>query len=110
MPEQPDESPSLTPSRLLKGAAVLFAGLGLSFIAWIGDKWMDFPEARASQFGFEAPLWPALGGFVLLATAAVVALFWTAAGRVQDGEDLFRQRHRKRSDWTEQSNGQASEH
>lgn len=109
MPERPDDPSPLTPARLLKGAAVGFAVLGLSFIAWIGDKWVDFPEARATQFGFEAPLWPALGGFVLLATAAVVALFWTAAGRVEAGEDLFGQRHRKHPDWQEQSNGQASE-
>lgn len=109
MPEQTDELPSLTPSRLLKGAAVLFAGLGLSFIAWIGDKWMNFPEARATQFGFEAPLWPALGGFVLLATVAVVALFWTAAGRLESGEDLFGKRHRKQPDWDETSNGEAAE-
>jgi hypothetical protein len=106
MPEHPDSPSADTAARLLKGAALLFAVLGLSFVAWIGDKWIDFPEARATQFGFEAPLWPALGGFVLLATAAVVLLFWTAAGRVEDGEDLFRQRHRKHPDWQEESNEQ----
>lgn len=110
MPEQPDAPPGPTAARLLKGAAVLFAVLGLSFVAWIGDKWIEFPEARATQFGFDAPLWPALGGFVLLATTAVVFLFWTAAGRVEEGEDLFRQRHRKRPDWEEPSNGQQREH
>lgn len=90
---------------LLKGAAILFACLGLSFVVWIGDKWIEFPEARASQFGFEAPLWPALGGFVLLATGAIVALFWTAAGRVQSGENLFNQRHRRRTQLQERENG-----
>lgn len=64
--------------------------------AWGLDKWIRYPEARASQFGFEAPLWPAFTLFVLLATAVVVGLFWTASGRVADGEDLFAQRHRRR--------------
>lgn len=109
MPDRTDESPPHTAARLLKGAAILFAVLGLSFIAWVGDKWIEFPEARASQFGFEAPLWPALGAFVLLSTVAVVSLFWTAAGRVKRGEDLFSQRHRRRSRWEEQSNGQAED-
>ncbi len=109
MPDRTDESSPQTAARLLKGAALLFAVLGLSFLAWIGDKWIDFPEARATQFGFEAPLWPALGGFVLLATAAVVTLFWFAAGRVEKGEDLIRQQHRRRPDWHEQSNGQSPE-
>jgi len=97
MPDRSTESPHPTAAYLLKGAAVLFALLGLSFTAWIGDKWTEFPEARASQFGFEAPLWPALGGFVLLAVVAVVTLFWRAAGRVKRGDDLFAQRHRRRS-------------
>jgi type VI protein secretion system component VasK len=97
MPDRPNDSSRQTAAYLLKGAAALFAVLGLSFIAWIGDKWIEFPEARASQFGFEAPLWPALGGFVLLAVVAVVMLFWRAAGRVKRGEDLFAQRHRRRS-------------
>ena len=42
MPDRPDEKPARTAARLLKGAAVLFAVLGLSFLAWIGDQWMDF--------------------------------------------------------------------
>lgn len=102
----PTNNPSpKTAVSLLKGAAILFACLGLSFVIWIGDKWIAFPEARASQFGFEAPLWPALGGFVLLATSAIVALFWTAAGRVQSGENLFDQRHRRRAPLKEKENG-----
>lgn len=94
----------LPPNRLLKGAAILFAVLGTSFLIWIVDTWMDHPEMRATQFGFEAPLWPALGTFVLLAIAAVGTLFWRAAERVEQGEDLFGHRHRRRaSDWEDNS-------
>lgn len=105
---KPTESPA-TAARLLKGAALVFAGLGGAFLVWVGDKWINHPEVRASQFGFEAPLWPALGGFVLVAIVTVVGLFWTAARRVSEGEDLFAQRHRRRRDpgWDDRSNGQA---
>ena len=109
MPDRPDDGSAHTAARLLKGAAVLFAALGLSFLAWIGDKWIEFPEARATQFGSEAPLWPALGGFVLLAIGAIVALFWTAARRVNHGEDLFGKRHRKQPDWDPTANGEPTE-
>lgn len=104
----PDPNPPpASPARLLKGAAVLFAVLGVSFLIWVVDTWMEHPETRATQFGFEAPLWPALGGFVLLAIVAVGTLFWKAAQRVESGQDLFDQRHRRRaSDWKE--NGEAS--
>lgn len=94
----PEHEPEQTPlaAHVLKGAGGLFAVLGIAFLLWVTDKWMKYPEVRATQFGFEAPLWPALAGFVLLATAAVITLFWTAAGRVERGEDLFAQRHRRR--------------
>jgi len=93
-------------ARLLKGAALLFVVLGTAFLTWLGRQWARYPEMRASQFGFEAPLWPALGGFVLLAVAAVVGLFWRAARRVENGENLFAQRHRRRrSDGPGPTNG-----
>lgn len=92
----PDSPSYVSPARLLKGAAGLFAVLGLAFLVWVTDKWIKYPEMRASQFGFEAPLWPALGTFVLLAISAVGILFWRAAQRVESGEDLFAQRHRRR--------------
>jgi len=63
--------------------------------AWSLDKWIRFPEARATQFGFQAPLWPAFTLFVLVATSVGVLLLWTAARRVEEGEDLFAQRHRR---------------
>jgi hypothetical protein len=74
----------------------VFAAIGGSMAAWGLDKWINHPEARASQFGVEAPLWPAFTLFVLFATVVGVMLLWTAAGRVEDGEDLFAQRHRRR--------------
>lgn len=95
MPKR-EANQSSTPARLLKGAAGVFAVLGIGFLLWVIDKWIKHPDVRATQFGFEAPLWPALGGFVLLAIGAVVSLFWKAAGRVERGEDLFAQRHRRR--------------
>ncbi|WP_332315793.1 ABC transporter permease [Salinibacter sp.] len=96
MPPRTDSSSPTTAVRLLKGAAFVFALLGAGMAAWGLDKWIRFPEARASQFGFEAPLWPAFTLFVVLATAVGVRLLWIAAGRVDDGEDLFAQRHRRR--------------
>ena len=94
MPPQ-TEPPHHTAVRLLKGAALVFAVLGGGMAAWGLDKWLRYPEARASQFGFEAPLWPAFTVFVGVATTVGVILLWTAAGRVDDGENLFRQRHRR---------------
>ncbi|MFO8098789.1 MAG: ABC transporter permease [Salinibacter sp.] len=84
------------PARLLKGGAVTFAVLGTAFVVWVLDKWRQMPEARASQFGFEAPLWPALAVFVIVSTLAAVGMLWRAARRVESGEDLFAQRHRRR--------------
>jgi hypothetical protein len=81
---------------LLKGAALAFVLVGGGMAIWGLDKWIRFPEARATQFGFEAPLWPAFTVFVFLATLVGVGLLWTAAGRVEEGEDLFAQRHRRR--------------
>jgi hypothetical protein len=95
--------PTTGPARLLKAAAVVFAAIGGGMAAWGLDKWINYPEARASQFGFEAPLWPAFTLFVLFATVVGVMLLWTAAGRVEDGEDLFAQRHRRRPDAPENS-------
>ena len=95
MPPQNDPSNNASAVRLLKIAALVFAVVGGSMSAWGVDKWIHQPQARASQFGFEAPLWPAFTLFVLVATVVVVGLFWTAAERVADGEDLFAQRHRQ---------------
>lgn len=101
-PVNDDESHA--PVRLLKGGAALFAILGLVFAGWALDTWWDYPNLRASQFGFEAPLWPALVVFVVVATAAGVFLLWRTAQRVERGEDLFEKRHRRRPE-NDQSSG-----
>lgn len=104
------DSPNASAAQLLKSAAIVVSCLGAGFLVWLSLKWQEYPEMRTSQFGYEAPLWPALGAFVLVAIAAIVTLFWIAAGRVEEGEDLFAQRHRRRaSDWDEHANGQATE-
>jgi len=96
MSPQNNASPNTYAVCLLKAAALVFAVIGGSMAAWGADKWIHQPQMRASQFGFEAPLWPAFTLFVVLATVVIVGLFWTAAGRVADGENLFAQRHRRR--------------
>jgi len=109
MPQSTDDSFSApTPARLLKTAAAIVALLGGGMAAWGLDKWIRYPGARASQFGFEAPLWPAFVGFALLATVVMVALFWRAASRVEAGEDLFAKRHRKHPTWNGPTNGAPS--
>ena len=75
---------------------MVFTLLGLSMMIWLGDKALEHPEIQASQFGNQAPLWiPALL-FVLVSTVAGVYVLIHAARRVDAGEDLFAQRHRKR--------------
>jgi hypothetical protein len=95
MPDSPPDAPPPA-AWLLKGAALVFASFGGLTVIWALRTWMTHPETQAIQFGYEAPLWPALAAFVVLATIAIVSLLWTAAGRVEAGEDLFAQRHRRR--------------
>lgn len=96
MPPKNDDHSATSAVRLLKGAALVVAALGLGMTTWGIDKWIEVPGARATQFGLQAPLWPAFTLFVLLGTSILVWLLWTAAGRVEQGEDLFAQRHRRR--------------
>lgn len=106
---RPTNDSSPAPARLLKSAALVVALLGGGMAAWGLDKWIRYPEARASQFGFEAPLWPAFVGFAVVGTGVMVALFWAAANRVDAGEDLFAQRHRGQRDWENAANGRPPE-
>jgi len=93
---QPNDRSPKAATRLLKGAALLFAAIGGSMSAWGLDKWIRYPEMQASQFEMDAPLWSAFTLFVLFATVIVVWFLWRTAGRVEQGEDLFSQRHRRR--------------
>jgi hypothetical protein len=90
-----DSSATNAAARVLKGGAVAFLVIGAGISVWIIQQWIDHPEVRASQFGFEAPLWPAVLAFVVLATGAGVRLLWIAANRARR-EDLYAQRHRRR--------------
>jgi len=108
MQKPTDELPPSVPARLLKGAALVVAVLGGGMAAWGLDKWIRYPEARASQFGFEAPLWPGFVGFAVLGTGVMIALFWTVARRIEAGNDLFAKRHRKTLSWEDPSNGSSS--
>jgi hypothetical protein len=96
-PDAPDPSSGgATPARVLKAGAASFGVIGAIITGWLVVQWIEHPEARATQFDASAPLWPSAAVFVVLATAAGVALLWTAARRVEAGEDLFDQRHRRR--------------
>ena len=83
------------PAVLLKGGAVVYFFIGAGITAWIIDKAINQPEIQASQFGFEAPLWIPSALFVVVSMVAGVALLWRAAQRVEAGENLFKQRHRR---------------
>lgn len=104
MPSENDETTTESAVHLLKGAALVFAVLGLTMAGWGIDKWLEMPGARASQFGFTAPLWPAFICFVVLATGIIVWLLIRAARRVEGGHDLFAQRHRRPSDEPDRDN------
>lgn len=88
-------SSSSLSARILKGGAAVFAILGAGLVAWLGRQWVAHPEMQASQLGNTAPYWPAAILFVVFSTFAGVALLWRASRRIEKGEDLFAQRHRK---------------
>lgn len=108
MPPENDETTTESAAHLLKGAALVFAVLGITMAGWGVDKWIEMPGARASQFGFTAPLWPAFICFVVLATGVIVWLLIRAARRVEDGHKLFAQRHRRPRDETDRNSAQES--
>lgn len=81
--------------RILKGGAAVFILIGIGLVAWLTDQWIKHPEAQASQFGNTAPYWPAVILFIVVSVAAGVMLLWRAASRLEKGEDLFEERHRK---------------
>jgi len=85
----------MNPARLLRIGALTFILIGGSITAWLVDKAIRYPDIRAAQFGFEAPYWPALIAFVVLCTGIGVYVQLRAARRVEDGEDLYAQRHRR---------------
>ncbi|MFO8231562.1 MAG: ABC transporter permease [Longimonas sp.] len=85
----------MNPARLLRIGAFTFVLIGGGITAWLIDKAIRYPDIRAAQFGFEAPYWPALIAFVMLCTGIGAYMQLRAARRVEEGEDLYAQRHRR---------------
>lgn len=100
MSEPPTEDQAFwTPTRILRSAVVVFGVLGTGMLVWLIDKAIHFPEIQARQFrrfGETVPLWTPLILFVLLSISGIIYLLWRAARRVEAGEDLYAQRHRRR--------------
>ncbi len=99
----PQNDPDTAPPAvyLLRGGAAVFAVIGISLSIWLADKALRHPEIQATQFDFEAPLWiPALV-FVLVAMASGIFVLLRAARRVESGENLFAQRHRRHPSYDE---------
>ena len=94
-----DPAENSTPALVLKGAAALTFVSGSALVVWLIDKAVRYPDVRARQFGRfgpEAPLWIPLIVFIAIFLSAVTYIFWRAARRLEAGEDLFAQRHRRR--------------
>ncbi|PSQ82067.1 MAG: ABC transporter permease [Bacteroidetes bacterium QS_8_68_15] len=70
--------------------------MGLFVVVWLVDKAVRYPEVQASQLGSVAPFWVPFAVFVACGAALVAGLFWRAARRVENGENLFAERHRRR--------------
>lgn len=94
----PDPTSTLNPATLLRGGAAAFFLIGAAITVWLVDKALRHPEIQASQFGHTAPLWIPAALFVVASTAAGVFVLLRAARRVDAGDDLFSQRHRRRPD------------
>lgn len=86
-------------SRLLKAGLTFAALVGAVLTVWLLDKAIRFPEIQARQFGRfgdRVPLWIPFLLFVVASFAGICYVIWRAKQRVEDGEDLYAQRHRKR--------------
>lgn len=88
----------MRPATLLRTGAAVFVLIGGAITVWLVDKAIQHPEIQASQFDYSAPLWVPAILFIVACTAAGTYLLVRAAQRVDRGEDLFAQRHRKRPD------------
>jgi ATP/ADP translocase len=90
------------PSTLLRTGAVTFILIGGAITVWLLDKAIRYPDIQASQFENTAPLWTPTILFVVVCTAAGSYILFRAAQRVDQGDDLFAQRHRRRPDAPEE--------
>ncbi len=94
MPTEDNDTPA--PARLLRGAALAFVLLGVVIVTWLVDKAIRYPSVRAAQGAAKAPLWIPFILAVTAGTGVIAYLFVRAARRVEQGEDLFGRRHRRR--------------
>lgn len=90
------------PSTLLRTGAATFILIGGAITVWLLDKAIRYPDIQASQFDNTAPLWAPTILFVVACTAAGSYVLFRAAQRVDRGDDLFAQRHRRRPDAPEE--------
>jgi hypothetical protein len=95
----------MQPSTLLRTGAAVFVLLGSAITVWLVDKAFRYPEIQARQFDNTAPLWTPTILFVVACTAAGTYVLIQAARRVDAGDDLFGQRHRRRPEETESEHG-----
>jgi hypothetical protein len=90
----------MRPATLLRTGAAVFVLIGSAITVWLADKAIRYPEIQASQFDNMAPLWIPSILFVVMATAAGTYVLIKAARRVDEGDDLFDERHRRHPDDT----------
>lgn len=70
---------------------LLVTGLGL--LVWLIDKAVVHPWARIAD---DLTFWVPFVASILIGVGALAYLFVRAAHRVEAGEDLFAERHRRR--------------
>ena len=87
---------TMRPATLLRTAAAVFVLVGTAITVWLADKAVRYPDIQASQFDNTAPLWIPAILFVVVSTVAGAYVLIRAARRVDDGDDLFANRHRRR--------------
>lgn len=87
---------TMRPATLLRTGAAVFVLVGTAITVWLADKAVRYPDIQASQFDNTAPLWIPAILFVVVSTVAGAYVLIRAARRVDDGDDLFANRHRRR--------------
>ncbi len=87
---------TMRPATLLRIGAAVFVLVGSAITVWLADKAVRYPGIQASQFDNTAPLWIPAILFVVVATTAGAYVLIRAARRVDEGDDLFANRHRRR--------------
>ena len=96
----------MRPATLLRTGAAVFVLIGGAITAWLADKALRYPEIQASQFDNTAPLWIPTILFVVVSTAAGAYVLVRAARRVDEGDDLFAERHRRRPSAPDESSAE----